>query len=96
MVDTTAAELGFEHVGRHVSVQSLGEDGEESSSGILFDVVHRPGRASWLSFRVEGTPVVVVVEDPTHTTVLVGTSPDRSSASPREDATVCNACSSAR
>lgn len=40
-------------------------------AGILFDVVHRSHGASWLWFRVQGAPVVLIVEDPRGTTVQV-------------------------
>ena len=65
------SDLAFTHVGSHLIVDCPTERGPQPYAGVLFDVVHRAGGPSWLSFRVNGTPVVLVVEDPSTTTVSV-------------------------
>ncbi len=65
------SDLAFTHVGSHLVVACSTERGPQPYAGVLFDVVHRAGGPSWLSFRVHGTPVVLVVEDPSTTIVSV-------------------------
>lgn len=70
------SDLALTHVGRHVVVQCPGEGGTTPYAGVLSDVLHHPRGASWLSFRGEGTPVVVLLEDPSATTVIVEATED--------------------
>jgi hypothetical protein len=65
------SDLAFSHVGSHLVVDCPTERGSQPYAGVLFDVVHRPGGPSWLSFRVNGVPVVLVVEGSSTTTVFV-------------------------
>ncbi|WP_328291659.1 hypothetical protein OG218_02695 [Kineococcus sp. NBC_00420] len=71
MPELCVSDLAFTHVGSHLVVACSTERGPQPYAGVLFDVVHRAGGPSWLSFRVHGTPVVLVVEDPSTTIVSV-------------------------
>jgi hypothetical protein len=65
------SDLAFAHVGARLVVDCPSDVGNRPYAGVLFDVVHRPGGPSWLSFRVDGAPVVLVVDDPSATGVVV-------------------------
>ena len=75
---TTVGRLGFEHVGRQVVVDCWATEGAAAArpaptcGGVLFDVVHRAGGASWVTLQADGSLTVMIVEDPERTGATVG------------------------